>query len=72
LEKLKALTDMNKLAEFMDRKVGFTFYDYLFLRRVNAAFTSCGDQGIMQPNHLYCALAITSPRTRQMSPPEEK
>ena len=49
LEKLKGLTDMNQLGEFLDRKVGFTFYDYLFLRRVNLAITTCGDQGILQP-----------------------
>jgi len=56
----------------LDKTDGFNFYDYLFLRRVNSAIMTCGDQNIMQPNQLYCALAITSPRTRHLSPPEER
>jgi len=56
----------------LDMSVGFTLYHYIFLRRVNNAINNCGDYGNILPQKIYCALAITSPRTRELFTPEEK
>lgn len=72
---MKTISDVNALAEYLDiiaDKGVFTLYDYVFLRRANLALTNCGDQGLLAPNKLFCGLSITSPRTRMISPPEEK
>lgn len=58
--------------EFMDRYDFLTFYEYVFLRRVNYALEQCGDNAVLLPNRIYCALAITAPRTRHVYAPEEK
>jgi len=33
----------------MDNTIGFTLYDYVFLRRINSAMEHCGDNGTLQP-----------------------
>jgi len=48
------------------------FYEYIFLRRVNNAVAKCGENYLIVPSNLYCALAITSPRIRKIYNPDEK
>jgi hypothetical protein len=48
------------------------FYDYIFLRRVNNAVSKCGENYLIVPSNLYCALAITSPRIKRTYSPDEK
>jgi len=62
------------LFKFMDRasEQNLTFYDYLFLRKTVAAMKSCADGGYFVPARLYCALAITSPRSPSITSPVEK
>ena len=49
-----------------------TFYDYIFLRKVNSALTHCSDDNYIKPDKLFCGLSITSPRAPTLSPSEEK
>jgi len=56
----------------MDEIYAITFYNFIFLRRVNLAMKTCGEVGTLSPNKIYCALAITSPRTKGIFTPEEK
>lgn len=50
LNQLTSLADKSdKVLEYLDKKDSLSLYDYLFLRRVNSAFSSCGEQGSMQP-----------------------
>lgn len=73
LDKLTSYaTQVDKVLEFMDKSESITLFDYLFLRRVNNALTSCGEQGYLPPSKVYCALSITTPKTRHLSSPEEK
>lgn len=64
--------EVAEMAVLMDITTNFNFFDYLFVRRVNNAITNCGDNRIIQPQKLYCALSITSPRTRHIFSPEER
>ena len=56
----------------LDNSAGLTLFHYIFLRKVNYALDECGDNGYLRSNKIYCALAITSPRTRHLAAPEEK
>jgi hypothetical protein len=38
---------VNKLFPLIDRVEDATFYDYLFLRRINSALLNCGMSGTM-------------------------
>lgn len=62
------------LLKYMDRATeqNLTLYDYIFLRKVVAAMKTCGDGGYFVPARLYCALAITSPRSPSVTSPVEK
>jgi len=44
----------------------------MFLRRVNNALTNCSENYLVIPSNIYCALAITSPRTKKIYSPEER
>ena len=44
----------------------------MFLRRVNNAINHCGENYLLNPANIYCALAITSPRVRRLYTPDEK
>lgn len=46
--------------------------DYIFLRRVNRAFIACADNDRLNPNRIFCAIQITSPRTKKISENLEK
>ena len=56
----------------MDQPLGINFYGYIFLRKINLAMSECGINNVLQPHKLYCALQITSPRTRRLISPDEK
>jgi len=43
------------------------FYDYMYIRRFQNAINNCAENEKIQPNRIYCALRITSPRTRKIS-----
>ena len=56
----------------MDQPTSINLHDYIFLRRINTALKKCGDNYTVQPGKLYCALSLTSPRTRRLYNPDEK
>ena len=73
LTSLRLLKDnINDVFKFMDNKFSATFYDYLFLRKFNVAMETCSDGGYFAPNKLYCALAITTPRSPTVTSQTEK
>lgn len=63
---------MNKFLFLLDAADGVNFYTYMFIRKMNLAMGSCGINYTLQPHRLYCALSITSPRTRRLYAPDEK
>jgi len=73
-ELLPLATHEADVFKFMDRATeqNLTLYDYIFLRKVVAAMKTCGDGGYFVPARLYCALAITSPRSPAVTSPVEK
>ena len=44
-----AAADIANLAPLLDVTSAFTFYSYIFLRRVNNAINNCGDYGNILP-----------------------
>ena len=48
------------------------FVRYLWLRRLNHAWSVCADGPSLSPSRLVCAISITSPRSSHMTSAEEK
>lgn len=46
---------------------GLNLYDYVYMRRFNNAMNNCNENEKIPPNRMFCALQITSPRTRRLS-----
>jgi len=44
---------MAALMDITAPTIGFNFYDYLFIRRINSALNNCGDNGIIQPVKIH-------------------
>ena len=54
----------------MNNKV-ISLNDYIWLRKVNRAYQECGENIYISPNKMYCALKITSPKSKRMTSSEE-
>ena len=48
--------DIAKLIYLFDQATALNFFDYIFLRRVNNAMNHCGENYLVSPSNLYCAL----------------
>jgi hypothetical protein len=48
--------DIAKLIYLFDQALTVNFFDYIFLRRINNAMNHCGENYLVSPSSLYCAL----------------
>jgi len=62
---------LTQLIHFMDRNEA-NLIGFLWLRRLNYAWATCSNGVTLNANRILCALTITSPRTRNLIPSEEK
>jgi len=62
---------INKLFHYIDRNRA-NLVGFLWFRRLNYAWATCSNGIELNANRIYCALTVTSPRTRTIIPSEEK
>jgi len=67
---LKESDDIELLVTYLSDNT-FNLYSFMYARRINEAWKKCAN-GVIAPNSLACATAITNPRTYHLTADEEK